>query len=112
MTALKLVSVGAIALAGTSLFACSPAVECPAFTIVQEVGKEGAGTVTFTLSPTRDGLVYNWTTSAGTISSGQGTPKVVVADPTAGESVTVTAEIGGLDTICTSHTASSTATMP
>jgi hypothetical protein len=113
MTALRFASVGAMALAGTSLFACSPAVEkCPTFTVAQEVGKDGAATASFTLSPTRDGLSYNWTTSAGTITSGQGTAKVVISDPTAGEAVTASVEIGGLDTSCTSHNVSATATMP
>ena len=114
MTALKLVSVGAMALASISLFACSPATteKCPTFAVTAEVGKDGAATATFTLAPTRDGLTYNWSTSAGTITTGQGTSKAIISDPTPGESVTATVEIGGLDTSCTVHNVSATATMP
>ena len=46
-------------------------------------------------------ITYNWTVSAGTISSGQGTPTITV-DTTglAGNSVTATVEIGGVGPEC------------
>ena len=44
---------------------------------------------------------YNWTVSAGTISSGQGTPSITVdTASTAGQSITATVELGGLDPSC------------
>ena len=53
-------------------------------------------------------ITYNWSVSAGTISSGQGTSSITV-DTTgaAGGSVTATVEIGGIDPSCT-RTASCT----
>jgi hypothetical protein len=47
-------------------------------------------------------VTYNWTVSAGTIESGQGTPSIVVrtAIGDAGSNVTATVEIGGLDPAC------------
>lgn len=52
---------------------------------------------------------YNWTVSAGSITSGQGTPSITV-DTTglAGQNVTATVEVGGLCTTCTQRTASGT----
>jgi hypothetical protein len=52
---------------------------------------------------------YNWSVSAGTISSGQGTSTITV-DTTglAGQSVTATVSIGGADPSCTGTTASCT----
>lgn len=101
--------------AAAAMGGCSPAAtdKCPKFSIASEVGKPSAGQVTFTLSPTRDGLTYNWTTSAGTITSGQGTPSVVIEAP-AGETVTTTTEVGGLDASCPAegNSVSSTATLP
>jgi hypothetical protein len=46
-------------------------------------------------------ITYNWTVSAGTISSGQGTPTITI-DTTglAGNSVTATVEIGGVGPEC------------
>jgi len=112
----KTVAAGAVVLASSFLFACSPSstAKCPAFTVAADVGKPEAGSATFTLSPTRDGLTYNWSTSAGTISSGQGTPSIVVSDPTAGDKVTATVEVSGVDASCpaSGNTASATANMP
>jgi hypothetical protein len=61
------------------------------------VGSAGDATVT-----------YNWTVSAGTISSGQGTSSITVDTAgIGGQSVTATVELGGLDPSC-SRTASCT----
>jgi hypothetical protein len=44
---------------------------------------------------------YNWTVSAGKISSGQGTSSITVdTTGTAGQSITATVELGGLDPTC------------
>lgn len=106
--------VGTIA-AAAAISACTPATtteKCPTFSVTSEVGKPAAGSATFTLKPTRDGLTYNWSTSAGTITSGQGTASAVVEAPAS--DVTATAEVGGLDASCPagSNTASATATIP
>jgi hypothetical protein len=50
---------------------------------------------------------YNWSVSAGTISSGQGTSSITVTGAPAGGSVTATVELGGIDPSCT-RTASCT----
>ena len=53
-------------------------------------------------------VTYNWTVSAGTISSGQGTSSITVDTAgLGGQSVTATVELGGLDPSC-SRTASCT----
>jgi hypothetical protein len=68
-------------------------------------------TATFTADVTLNGAnpTYNWTVSAGTIESGQGTPSIVVrATPgTAGGSITATVELGSVDPSC-QRTASAT----
>ena len=52
---------------------------------------------------------YNWSVSAGTISSGQGTSTISVdTNGLAGQSVTATVSIGGADPSCTGTTASCT----
>jgi hypothetical protein len=44
---------------------------------------------------------YNWTVSAGTITSGQGTTSITVStENLGGQSVTATVEVGGLDPSC------------
>jgi len=49
-----------------------------------------------TVSPT-----YNWTVSAGTITSGQGTATITVDTAgTAGQTITATVEMGGVDPSC------------
>ena len=47
-------------------------------------------------------VTYNWTVSLGTIESGQGTPSIVVrtAVADAGQNVTATVNISGLDPAC------------
>jgi hypothetical protein len=65
--------------------------------------------ITFTASIGGDmNVTYNWTVSAGTISSGQGTSSITVDTAgLGGQSVTATVELGGLDPSC-SRTASCT----
>jgi len=91
---------------------CRP--PCPTISVDCPTSAVDPGTpITFgtsTTSPTVS-LTYNWTVSAGTISSGQGTSSITV-DTTGlgGQSVTATLEVGGLDPAC-SRTASCTATV-
>jgi len=55
----------------------------------------GSGTFTANVSGgDATGITYNWSVSAGTITSGQGTPAITVTAPE-GASVTATVEIGG-----------------
>jgi hypothetical protein len=69
--------------------------------------------ITFTASvaqgPPGATWTYNWSVSAGTISSGQGTSTITVDTANlAGQSVTATVSIGGADPSCTGTTASCT----
>jgi hypothetical protein len=57
-------------------------------------------------------VTYNWSVSAGTIESGQGTPSIVVRAPADGSvtNITATLDVGGLRTECNCpRTASETA---
>src|SRR6185295_5501764 len=65
--------------------------------------------ITFTASGPGDMTVtYNWSVSAGTIESGQGTSSITVDTAgLGGQSVTATVEVGGLDPSC-ARTASCT----
>jgi hypothetical protein len=65
--------------------------------------------ITFSATMSGDANVtYNWSVSAGTISSGQGTSSITVnTDGLGGQTVTATVELGGLDPSC-SRTASCT----
>jgi hypothetical protein len=52
---------------------------------------------------------YNWTVSAGTITSGQGTSSITVdTKGLGGQTITATVEIGGLDPTCTKTASCST----
>ncbi|HQU93418.1 MAG TPA: hypothetical protein PLK77_14025 [Pyrinomonadaceae bacterium] len=84
---------------------CKKICECPSLTVSGPSGITNPGdAMTFTANVsggTQDSVTYNWTVSAGTITSGQGTPSISV-DTTglAGQSVTATVEIGGTDPTC------------
>ncbi|MEO5860423.1 MAG: hypothetical protein ABIR33_15920 [Pyrinomonadaceae bacterium] len=84
---------------------CVRVCECPTLTMSGPSGITNPGDpMTFTLNVsggTQQSVTYNWSVSAGTITSGQGTPSITV-DTTglAGQSVTATAEIGGTDPTC------------
>jgi hypothetical protein len=64
--------------------------------------------ITFNASVGASNVTYNWSVSAGTISSGQGTSSITVDTAgLAGQSVTATVEVGGLAASC-GRTASAT----
>jgi len=70
--------------------------------------------MTFTanaIGGTQDSVTYNWTVSAGSIVSGQGTPVITVqtTPDMAGSNVTATVEFGNLCVACTDRTRSETA---
>lgn len=86
---------------------CRP--PCPTVSVSCPSQVDPGQPITFTASVSSDANVtYNWSVSAGTISSGQGTSTISV-DTTGlgGQSVTATLEIGGVDPAC-ARTASCT----
>lgn len=53
---------------------------------------------------------YNWSVSAGTISSGQGTSSITVdTESVGGQTVTATVDVGGYDRACSTSSSSTTA---
>lgn len=69
---------------------------CPNLTITATAATPPARDVTVTASIENPpaGIMYNWTVSAGAITSGQGTASISV-DPPVGEPVTAMLEVGG-----------------
>lgn len=54
--------------------------------------QSGAYMTTFTVMPVHDGALYNWMTSAGTITAGQGTASVMINHPPQGGELAVTVD--------------------
>ncbi len=85
---------------------------CQAVMIKPAAVTKGETYVTFNASPAIDTLSYNWTVSAGTILSGQGTSSILVnAAIPAGESITASVELG-TNPSCRNRVASATVRMP
>ncbi|HKO95375.1 MAG TPA: hypothetical protein VJU86_00170 [Pyrinomonadaceae bacterium] len=86
---------------------CRP--PCPTVSVSCPSDVDQGSPITFSASVSPDANVtYNWSVSAGTISSGQGTSSITVDTAgLGGQSVTATLELGGLDPAC-SRTASCT----
>ena len=88
---------------------CKPP-PCPVISVSCPSDVDQGSPINFSASGAGDmNVTYNWSVSAGTISSGQGTSSITV-DTTGlgGQTVTATVELGGLDPSC-SRTASCTA---
>jgi hypothetical protein len=91
---------------------CEVRCACPTLSVSGPAGTTPPGeTMTFTATAaggTTD-VTYNWSVSAGTIESGQGTPSIVVRTTSemAGSSVTATVDIGGLPANCNCPTQAS-----
>ncbi len=88
---------------------CEVICSCPTLTISGPASVTKPGdTMTFTASSSGD-VTYNWTVSAGTIESGQGTSSITVrtSEAMAGSNVTATVEIGGVDPNCNCTTTAS-----
>lgn len=70
--------------------------------------------ITFTTSGTGlQPIVYSWTVSAGTITSGQGTASVTVnTDGLGGQNVTATVQVSGLDPACPNQSSCTTPVRP
>jgi len=84
---------------------CRP--PCPTVSVSCPSDVDEGQAITFTSLVSSDATVtYNWSVSAGTISSGQGTSSITVDTAgLGGQTVTATLELGGLDPAC-SRTAS------
>jgi len=91
----------------------APPPPCPTVSVSCPSDIDAGQPITFTASVAGGAegatFTYNWSVSAGTISSGQGTSTITV-DTTgiAGQSVTASVTIGGADPSCTGTTASCT----
>jgi len=96
---------------------CVPNIVCPAPSATCPDSVDQGTPVTFTvggnLTATPPITGYNWTVSAGTITSGQGTPSITVStDGLAGQSVTATVELVGVDPSCPRTTSCTTSVKP
>ncbi|HKG47995.1 MAG TPA: Ig-like domain-containing protein [Pyrinomonadaceae bacterium] len=94
----------------------APPPPCPVVSVSCPTDVEANQPITFTASVSGGAAgaawTYNWSVSAGTISSGQGTPTITVDTANlSGQSVTATVSIGGADPSCTGTTASCTASI-
>jgi len=88
---------------------CKP--PCPTVSVSCPDSVELGGPITFNASVGSGGptVTYNWSVSAGTISSGQGTSSITVdSGGLGGQTVTATLELGGLDPSCTRTASCST----
>lgn len=82
-------------------------VECPTGIIIAGQPATAKANVVFSPQPPQvPTLTYNWTVSAGTITSGQGTEAIQI-DTTGlgGQTITATVTVGGLDASCASNSA-------
>jgi len=84
---------------------------CPTVSVSCPSDVDQGSSITFSSSVTGSANVtYNWSVSAGTISSGQGTSTITVDTAgLGGQTVTATVELGGLDPACTRTASCSTA---
>ena len=102
-----------VPVAGASNFGFEGQAQCPKVTIYSPDTVQAGGSLTFTanvsggdknVSPT-----YNWSISAGTISSGQGTSAITVdTNEAGGMTITATVELGGYDRTCSAVASSTT----
>ena len=96
---------------------CVPNLVCPTVNVTCPSDVSEGGSITFTadfkqgtpeVTPT-----YNWTVSAGTITSGQGTSTITVdTKGLGGQTVTATVELGGVDPTCGRTASCSTPVRP
>jgi hypothetical protein len=95
---------------------CEPDIVCPTITSTCPDAVEEGTPITITASVgagTPPASTYNWTVSAGTITSGQGTSSITVStDKLGGQSVTATLEVGGVDPSCGKTTSCTTPIKP
>jgi hypothetical protein len=91
---------------------CQPP-PCPTVSVSCSDSVAVGAPITFTANFSGSGNVtYNWSVSAGAISSGQGTSSITVDTAgLGGQTVTATVELGGLDPSCTRTASCSTSVM-
>ena len=91
---------------------CRP--PCPTVSVSCPSDVEQGAAITFSSSLSSSANVtYNWSVSAGTISGGQGTSSITVDTAgLAGQTVTATVEVGGLDPACARTASCSTSVRP
>jgi hypothetical protein len=105
-----------LAAIGTMSFPASAqeeAVSCPTVTVScpdsVEVGKELTFTASVSGGDANVTPTFNWTVSAGTISSGQGTATIIVdTTGTGGQTVTATVDVGGFARECSTSNSCTT----
>jgi len=92
---------------------CIPDVVCPTISSSCPDAVDQGQPITYTATVgagTPPATTYNWTVSAGTITSGQGTTSITVStDNIGGQSVTASLEVGGVDPSCGKTTSCTTA---
>jgi hypothetical protein len=90
---------------------CTQACDCGTLDVTGPTGVTSPGdSITFTANVTGGATVtYDWTVSAGTIESGQGTPTITVSTTPemANSNVTATVNLGGTDPACNCKTTDS-----
>jgi len=96
---------------------CERDLVCPTLTVNCPSEVEDGAPATFTANFTQGTPVvsetYNWTVSAGTITSGQGTSSITVdTKGTGGQTITATVEVGGVDPTCNRTASCSTPVKP
>src|SRR5258705_1080595 len=88
-----------------------PPPPCPVISVSCPESVDLNAAITYTANVTNGpaAATYNWSESAGTISSGQGTPTITVDTAgLGGQTVTATVSLGGADPACSGTTASCT----
>ncbi|NOT52420.1 MAG: hypothetical protein HOP10_14210 [Chitinophagaceae bacterium] len=102
----------AIAITAFFIYSAVQAQNCPVITVTPPLEGVVAGNelvFTAAIKGTSARVTYNWTISAGTILSGQGTSVIKVATKDlSGMSVTATVAIGGLSGNCSSSSSATT----
>lgn len=96
---------------------CVPDLVCPTVAVSCPSDVSEGGSITFTANFTQGTPqvtpTYNWTVSAGTITSGQGTSSITVdTKGLGGNTVTATVEVGGVDPSCGRTASCSTPVRP
>jgi hypothetical protein len=88
----------------------TPPPQCPTLSVSAPDSIEAGSPATFSVGINFGGnITYNWTLSAGTITSGQGTSSITVdTSGLKGQTVTATLELGGLDVSCSRTASAST----
>jgi len=92
---------------------CVPNVVCPTVSASGQDSADENSSITFTANVGSNGTPpasgYNWSVSAGTITSGQGSTSITVSTANlGGQTVTATVEVAGLDPSCARTASAST----